>query len=318
MVHLLTSPNQATVWFWRKTRYLLRDLRPNGQVAELAAKLHRQYKFDAFFGRVQAPLLADCPSLGPSFIDLDVFGTQPTGPIMNPVDRLRRLVMKNRLSRFQRVFVTKKSDADQFRLPNVQVLPCISTKCDYSISSDTTIHDNRILFVGGQWAPNQAGLKRFVERSLPIIRRDVPSATVRVVGPHDEKFLGELREHEGVETAGRVPDISIEYRQADICICPIWTGRGANVKLAEYASFGRAIVATKFSAAGFEGILEPGRDLMVADTDESFAARCVELLKDSARRSELGRNAGETAKALLSQAAIDRIVGEAVSQAFTR
>jgi glycosyltransferase involved in cell wall biosynthesis len=309
---LLPSPDHATRWFWRKRKYLLRDMRPHRLVADLAAKLHREYRFDAFFGREECPLLADSPSLGPSFVDLCDVGSQQAKSGFDPVERLRLAAFRRKLSRFQRVFVTKLSDAARIGLPSVRVLPCISTQRDFTVAWDSTGNGNRILFVGGSWRPNQEGLMRFVQRSLPIIRQLVPSATLRVVGSHDEKFLSALREHEGVELAGFVPDVGAEYRQADICVCPIWSGWGSNVKLAEYASFDRAVVATTFSASGFEGILEPGRDLLVADTDEGLAAHCVELLKNERLRCELGQNAGRTAEASLSQPAIDRIIGDAI------
>ena len=241
-------------------------------VADVTAKLHRDYRFDTFFGTEESPLLADCPSLGPSFVDLDDLGTQPANSGFNPVDRLKLLILRNGLSKFQRVFVTKPRDAAYIRTPNVQVLPCVSTQRRVTVSCDRAGDGYRILFVGSPWPPNQEGLLRFVQRSLPIIRHHLPSATLRVVGSHDDGFINALREHDGVVFAGFVPDLDVEYSQADICICPIWRGTGSQVKLAEYASFSRAVVATTFSALGYEGILKPDRDLLVADTDEGMAA----------------------------------------------
>ncbi len=336
-----SSPDLATPWYWRKRKYLLGDLRVDREIADVTAKLHRDYRFDAFFGTEESPLLADCTRLGPSFVDLNDLGTQPAKWGFNPVDRLKLLVLRNGLAKFQRVFVTKPRDAAYIGTPNVQVLPCVSTQRGATVTVDpisswvagdapcvstqrgVTVTCNRagdgyrILFVGSRWPPNQEGLLRFVERSLPIIRHHLPSATLRVVGSHDDGFVNALREHDGVVPAGFVPDLAVEYSQADICICPIWRGTGSQVKLAEYASFSRAVVATTFSALGYDGILKPGRDLLVADTDAGIAAHCVELLKNERRRRELARSAGKTAETFLSQTAIDRIIGDAIGTAPT-
>jgi glycosyltransferase involved in cell wall biosynthesis len=97
-----------------------------------------------------------------------------------------------------------------------------------------------------------------------------------------------------------------------LVICPIWGCGGASIKLAEAAGFGKAVVATHHAASGFEGILEPGRDLLAANTDEGLANCCVELLKDGPKRSQMGERARVIASTMLSQAAIDRIIEESV------
>jgi glycosyltransferase involved in cell wall biosynthesis len=174
-----------------------------------------------------------------------------------------------------------------------------------------------MLFVGGlAWPPNAEGLMRFVEKSLPIVRRRLPNSELRIVGRLSNAQMTDLKDREGIEVVGFVPDLAAEYRHADVCICPIWRGEGANVKLAEYAGFGRAIVATAFSAQGYEGILEPGRDLLTANSDEEMANCCVELLADDQRRQRLAHSARTVALRMLSQVAIDRSIQEAVEQAL--
>jgi glycosyltransferase involved in cell wall biosynthesis len=98
---------------------------------------------------------------------------------------------------------------------------------------------------------------------------------LRIVGRLSNAERTALKDREGIEVVGFVDDLAAEYRQADVCICPIWRGEGANVKLAEYAGLGRAIVATAFSARGFEGILEPGRDLLMANSDDELEDCCA-------------------------------------------
>ena len=76
-----------------------------------------------------------------------------------------------------------------------------------------------------------------------------------------------------------------------------------------------SIVSTKFAALGYEGMLEPARDLLAADGDEEFADHCVRLLTDGASGAALGRSAKAAADRHLSQAAIDEIVAAALRDA---
>jgi glycosyltransferase involved in cell wall biosynthesis len=170
-----------------------------------------------------------------------------------------------------------------------------------------------ILFVGSyRWPPNRDGVTRFVQHILPRIRQQVPTATLRFVG-EDSQLLDGI---DGVSGAGFVEDLVAEYRNAALVVCPIYSGAGANVKLAEAALFGKAIVATSHAARGFEGMLEPERDLLVADTDETITAACIRLLQDEHVRTELERNSLRAAAEHLSQPAIDRIVGNALERCW--
>jgi glycosyltransferase involved in cell wall biosynthesis len=294
-------------WYWQKKAYLLRDYRPDRCVSQAVHALHRKHKFDAIFGRYSTPILGSCASLTPSFIDLDNQVSEPV-PRFLPM-RFKNAVLRRGLSGFKCVFVTRKEDIARVPHPDVRVLPCISSQ-PYLVprSGDRGI-GRRILFVGGfGHPPNRDGLMRFIRESLPSIRRHLPNTVLRAVGEGTDSLQGQ----DEVEGLGFVDHLNQEYFDADVIICPIWGGGGASVKLAEAAGFGGAIVATRYAASGFEGILEPGRDLLAANTDEGLANYCVELLKDGAKRSRMGERARVVASTMLSQGTIDRIIEESV------
>jgi len=307
VVRSLHWTDQPTRWFWRKKGYLLRDYRPDRRVSQAVHALHRKHHFDAIVGRYSTPILGSCASLAPSFIDIDCLLDDPV-PRLFPMG-LKRLAFGCGLSGFKCAFVTRKSDVDKVPHPDVRVLPCISSQPLSAAKRENRGIGRRILFVGGfGHRPNVEGLGRFIRNSLPIIRRYLPDTVLRAVGSGTDS----LQPQDGVEGMGFTNDIHKEYLDADISICTIWQGGGACVKLAEAAGFGMAIVATRYAAGGYEGILEPGRDLLAADTDEGLAHCCVDLLKDDFQRTQIGERARAVASTMLSQGAIDRIVEESV------
>ncbi len=310
IVKLLDNPSMATRWYWIRRNYLLKDLRPDPQVAAMVRRLHRQNRYAAFFGRYHLPILGRCAELGPTLIDVDDVPTDRWSSRIPCVNRLRRSVFQRALAPIKTVFVIKHADISKIRHADVRVLPCISTRPEHSGLISYGKPDNRMLFVGGtNYPPNREGILRFIEKSLPLIRARIADAELRVVGPGGSRAAGPP----GVSAENFVPDLTSEYRQAKIFICPIRTGAGALVKLAEAASYGQAIVATSFAARGFDGILQPGRDLLVADSDEAFAEQCVALLRDDTLRARLSRNARLAAAAKLHQSHIDEIIAGAMT-----
>ena len=316
VVHLRGTDGPATSWYWRKRKYLLADYRSDHNVADAVAKLHREHRFDVFFGRYHLPILADCARLGPTCVDLDDVPINLTRTRPALLGTMQAAMLRRSLAPMRRVFVTKRSDVARVSHPRVEILPCISTQPETAGAPPPTASaapfEPRLLFVGGLgWPPNLEGVSHFIERVLPRILARVPGARLRLVGERGEFAHGEP----GVEVVGFAKDLAAEYHRAAVVVVPIRQGAGSCVKLAEAAGFGRPIVSTKFAALGYEGMLEPGRELLAADGDEEFADHCVRLLTDAASGAALGRSAKAAADRHLSQAAIDKIVAAALRDA---
>lgn len=310
IVKLLDDPRRATRWYWIRRHYLLQDFRPDARVAAMVRRLHRQNRYEAFFGRYHLPFLGRCAELGPSFVDVDDVPTDSWSSRLPWVNRLRRSAFTRALSPFKTVFVTKRADISKIRHGDVRILPCISTRPEHTGPISYEGVGNRMLFVGGTtFPPNREGILRFIEKSLPRVRAQIPDAVLRVVGHQGDATAG----YAGVSSENFVPDLASEYSQAKVFICPIRTGAGSLVKLAEAASYGQAIVATSFAARGYDGILQPGRDLLVADSDEAFAEQCISLLRDDELRARLSRNARLAAAAELQQSKIDATIAGAMT-----
>ena len=96
-------------------------------------------------------------------------------------------------------------------------------------------------------------------------------------------------------------------------LSPIRTGApGANIKLVEAIQFGCAVLATPLSADGFEGFLEPGRDLLTFTTSEELLDLLLSTLGDERLLQELRANARKATESYFNQAYFNRIIREDV------
>ncbi len=90
-----------------------------------------------------------------------------------------------------------------------------------------------MLFVGAlDYEPNTDAVEWFVGEVLPVIRRRMPKAVVRVVGrgaPRGRVDLGVA----GVDLIGEVDEIRPELDAADVAIVPIRVGAGTRLKVIE-------------------------------------------------------------------------------------
>ena len=151
--------------------------------------------------------------------------------------------------------------------------------------------EKKLLFVGNyRHTPNQESVHYMADRVLPKVLRQVPEAEFCVVGGNTEMLDRErLDRHPAVCLRGYVEDLRPLYRECAVFAAPILSGNGMRVKLLEALSMGMAVVTTPLGAQGFQ--VRHGRELLIADSPEAFAAAVVELLQDSRRRSELGSRA---------------------------
>lgn len=143
--------------------------------------------------------------------------------------------------------------------------------------------EQRVLCVAAFARPaNREGLDWFLQRSWPRIRREVPDATLRLVGSD-----APATRTPGVVSIGFVEDLGAEYRAARLAIAPLLTGAGLKFKVPQAFSWRVPVVATTVAA---EGLAAPPRTgfAAVVDDPERFAVAVVELLRDEATASTIG------------------------------
>lgn len=153
-------------------------------------------------------------------------------------------------------------------------------------SSDNS-YSGGALFTSGLNLFNVQGYCYFVERVLPLVRSQLPSFELTIIGG----VCDAIREVEGVRLYGFVPDLSSCYASARMAISPILAKTGQQTKITEAMAHGLPVVATAASADGTP--LEHGVNGYIASNAAEFAEYVVELWRDPKRCRELGTAARE-------------------------
>jgi glycosyltransferase involved in cell wall biosynthesis len=150
---------------------------------------------------------------------------------------------------------------------------------------------NSILWIGGiNWRPNLDAIEFFAKEIFPLVVKVIPDATFDVVGENTDSLqhlvnsgVNKIRLH------GRVPDIHPYLARSAVMVCPLRVGGGMRLKLLDFFAAGKAVVSTRIGAEG--NAAEDGKHLLLRDDPESFAEAVIALLRDGARRKQLGENA---------------------------
>ncbi|MEM7165692.1 MAG: glycosyltransferase family 4 protein [Planctomycetota bacterium] len=175
--------------------------------------------------------------------------------------------------------LTVCSENDRPLLPNAKSVhvvpngfPPPTTEPVYDPSSEP-----RLGFIGLlAYPPNLTGLKWFADNVWPLVRQQIPQATLRVVGKGWDG--AGLSHHPGFEGLGFVDDVEAEMNSWRGTIVPVLFGAGTRIKIAEAFSRRIPIVSTTIGAYGYPATHE--REMLLADEAQDFADSCVRIIKD--------------------------------------
>lgn len=137
------------------------------------------------------------------------------------------------------------------------------------------------------YPPNADGIRWFAQDVFPLVRQQIPQATLTIVGKNPPADFLQLQErYPGVITVtGYVSDLTPYLEQAAIMVVAVRAGGGMRVRILEAFARGLPVVTTTI---GLEGIdARPGEEVLVADTPQDFADSVAGLLIDSALQTNL-------------------------------
>ena len=145
-----------------------------------------------------------------------------------------------------------------------------------------------LVFTGSMdWLPNEDAIFYFVEAILPLIKQQLPSVSLEVVGRNpSRKLQGLLEAEKAVRLTGWVEDIRPFLARGAACIVPLRIGGGTRLKIFEAMAMGKAVISTTVGAEGLP--VQDGQNILLADTPKHFAESVVSLLRNSDQRRRLG------------------------------
>jgi glycosyltransferase involved in cell wall biosynthesis len=149
----------------------------------------------------------------------------------------------------------------------------------------------KILYCGNlNYPPHKHGLEWFHRIVWPLIRAREPHLRLVVVGigatPGD---YAAMRADPSVEFVGEVDNVVPYHHATSLAIVPLFEGSGTRLKIPTAMSLGSPVVSTRIGAEGIE--VEHGREILLADKPEEFAAAVLRLLVEPDLFESLRRNA---------------------------
>lgn len=122
------------------------------------------------------------------------------------------------------------------------------------------------------YPPNIDAVAWFATAILPRIQVAQPRAQFVVVGANPVPSVRALA-RDGVIITGRVADVRPYTAHATAAVAPMRIARGIQNKVLEAMAMARPVVLTSDALEGIDAM--PGTEVLLADTEEAFAAACI-------------------------------------------
>ncbi len=152
-----------------------------------------------------------------------------------------------------------------------------------------------------RYPPNADGIRWFAQQVFPIIRNEIPDATLTIIGkdpPKDFYRLAAQSPH-AITVTGYVPDLTPYLQKAALMAIPVRVGGGMRVRILEAFSQAMPVITTTVGMEGIEA--RNGEDLFVEDTVMGFASATIRLLQDPALQTKLAVNGRHLAERIYDQ-----------------
>jgi polysaccharide biosynthesis protein PslH len=181
---------------------------------------------------------------------------------------------------------------------------------------DVPIEENSIIyFAHFGWPPQDDAALYLHNDILPLVRRQIPSARLYLVGRNPPPPIQRLAGN-GVTVTGMVPDIREYIQRAAVVALPLRIGSGQKHRVFQSLAMEKPVVTTSVGAEGIA--LEHDVNALLSDDPARIAEYIVELLRDPERGRRIGRAGRELVLSRYEWAAnyrlLDRVFAEAVEK----
>jgi len=203
------------------------------------------------------------------------------------------------VNRFHHVIAVSEHDrklmSTMTEASRISVVPTGVDLANYSAVAGEGQNDQtaQVLFLGSMdWEANIDGVDYFCREVWPAVTASVPQAKFFVVGRNPSPRVTKWAS-DSVQITGRVDSVLPYLRDAAVFVVPLRIGGGTRLKIYEAMAAGKAVVSTTIGAEGLD--VHDGKDILLADDEETFAKSIIELLVNHDKRRQLGAEAARLA-----------------------
>jgi Glycosyl transferases group 1 len=301
----------ALPWATRATTAIRRLVRETAASAQFDLVVVRHLRLAMLVeGCFDAPVVADCDDLD---MTASSIGKAPAHRLLDAARHsARRWVMRRALQRVGHVWYSNPRDMQRFPTRSGSMVPNV-VRPPVTLLPRDRAQPARLLMVGKfGYEPNAEGADYFVRKVLPPLRMAQPGTTLRLVGQCPPALAARWRAVPGVEVAGFVDDLAVEYAQAAAVVAPVFSGGGTQIKVLEALGHGCGTVVSAFAARGFAPQVRHREHALIADGAAAWVAACSELIADPALAERLG-HAGR--QVIVKHYSYDSLAGEVAATA---
>lgn len=183
-----------------------------------------------------------------------------------------------------------RNDADYFRANGCRrPITDIAFGMEAEEMVGVDVEPDSLFHIGSMdWLPNRESIEWLLDDIWPVVHREVPRARLYLAGRKMPDMLLSA-EIEGVKVVGEVDDALRFIASKQINIVPLKSGSGIRVKIIEAMSVGKTVITTTVGAQGIN--CTDGRDVLIANTPQEFAAQVKRCLDDPEFCQSIGREA---------------------------
>jgi glycosyltransferase involved in cell wall biosynthesis len=180
-------------------------------------------------------------------------------------------------------------------IPNGVDLDWIGSQTDHNQPEpDSLLYSGSVTYFA-----NLDAVRYFLQDIFPLVLKERPQARFYISGSTkgvdlSSQPLQDPLLKDRVIFTGYLPDIRRRVIDSWASVVPLRQGGGTRLKILESLALGTPVISTSKGAEGLN--LKPGRDYLMANTPDEFAACVIQLLKDAELRRTLslqGRKAVE-------------------------
>ncbi|WP_323090073.1 glycosyltransferase family 4 protein [Allobaculum sp. JKK-2023] len=190
------------------------------------------------------------------------------------------------------IFVAKnEADAFNYELKEDKAVSIpIGVDIDYFYPQENINKNNIICFLGAMSvAHNESAVRHFITDIFPIITERIPSAIFLVIGGGANGLKSYASEN--IVFTGKVDDVRKYLKMSKVFVCPMLFGSGIKTKNLEAMAMGLPLVTTSVGSENIDAM--NGKEWFIADSDNEFANKVVDILHNHNLERKMSINARE-------------------------